>query len=302
MNMKKIFIKVPASIGNVGSGFDCAGLSLKFFNKFIVEKSEKNNFILHNKISTEAEKTTGEFFMLAFNSALKYLGEKEFNVKVKMVNEIPFRRGFGSSGTVVLGGIIGAVKCCGYEISKEEILKISLNIEEHLDNLAASLYGGFVFGFNNAGEIKTYKISPDKDLRIVSFIPEYQLSTSDARKVLPEKVPIKDAVYNLCNFGFLCMAFSSQNFKLLGYGTQDRLHQPYRQPLMPYLDKFTIGRSKAIFGACLSGAGPSIAFFTNKKFQKDALGEVKGMVKKDNLEGEVKVFAAGSKTIWKVLN
>ena len=180
-------------------------------------------------------------------------------------------------------------------------MKLAVEIETHIDNLAASLYGGFVFGFSEKDKIVTYKMSPPKDMRVVAYIPESELSTSDARNVLPSKVPIGDAVYNLCSFGFLCTAFSSGNLELLKYGTRDKLHQTYRGELMGYLEKLTRLNSKSLLGACLSGAGPSVIFFTQKKMQESAVKEVEDKIKEDQLKGEVKLFATGGKTVWKVL-
>jgi homoserine kinase len=218
-----------------------------------------------------------------------------------MLNRIPFRRGFGSSGTIILGALISAFKLSGHQIKKDTLLKLAVEIETHIDNLAASLYGGFVFGFSEKDKIVTYKMSPPKDMRVVAYIPESELSTSDARNVLPSKVPIGDAVYNLCSFGFLCTAFSSGNLELLKYGTRDKLHQTYRGELMGYLEKLTRLNSKSLLGACLSGAGPSVIFFTQKKMQESAVKEVEDKIKEDQLKGEVKLFATGGKTVWKVL-
>ncbi len=302
MEAKKIRVKVPASIGNVGSGFDCAGLSLKFYNEFFVEKSSKNSFRLCNKISSESEKKTEELFMHAFNTGLEYLGEKSFNVKTDLINRIPFRKGFGSSGTVILGGIVSAVKLCRCNVTKKDILNMAVPIEKHIDNLAASLYGGFVFGGYIDGRIVIARIPTDKDLRVISFIPGFELSTAEARKILPDKVPINDAIYNLYSFGFLCMAFSSKDFHLLRYGTRDRLHQIYRNRLMPYLEELTGDwKGKKILGACLSGAGPSVVFFTEKKSQDEAEKEVKHKIITSGLKGDVRHFSVGGRTTWKFL-
>jgi len=302
MGMKKIMVRVPASIGNVGSGFDCAGLSLKFYNSFLVERSSKAGFELNDRISSESVEKTGELFMHAFNTCLKHLGKSPFNVKVCVDNKIPFRRGFGSSATVILGGIISAAKCCNCNVNKEDVLNMAVSIEKHIDNLAASLYGGFVFGSVINGRPVTVRIEPDKDLRVVAFIPDYELATEDARNVLPCKVPMDDAVHNICSFGFLCMAFALKDFRLLNYGTVDRLHQPYRKKLMPHLGELTeTWDFSGIMGACLSGAGPSVVFFAGKKSAEEVRQKVAEKIKKAGLKGKVGIFKLGGRTSWKIL-
>lgn len=300
--MGKIFVKVPASVGNMGSGFDCAGLSLRFYNTFLVEKSGKNRVVFENSSSPVVVRKAGELFMESFNGGLKYLCKSPFNVDVRVSNNIPFRRGFGSSGTIILAGIISAFMYYLDKIKKEDVLRLAVPIEKHMDNLAASLYGGFVLGGDIGGKTVIRKVAPHKDLRVIAFIPGHELSTQEARDILPGTVPLNDAVYNICSFGFLCYAFCTGSLRLLKYGTKDRIHQPYRGALMPYLEELVKGSaSEKFYGACLSGAGPSVVFFAEKKDIKAAVLQIEAKIKKTKVPGCIRVFNPGGRTAWKVL-
>lgn len=302
MGGKRVCVTVPASIGNVGSGFDCAGLSLKFYNRFLVERSREDCMkFLYNGSRTAESKTLG-LFMKAFNAGLGRLGEKPFHASVEVANRIPFRRGFGSSGTVILAGIISAFAYCGHRIRRHDILDIAVPIEGHSDNLAASLYGGFVLSsLQEGGSARVVSVPVGDELRVVSLIPAEGLSTSEARRVLPEKVEMQDAVFNLSGFGFLCMSFALKDASLLGHGLRDILHQPYRSRLMPHLEELlSYDAGGRVLGACLSGAGPSVAFFTLKGHEKQVARDIERKAFEMGVKGCVRIFRPGGMTSWKV--
>lgn len=298
--VKKVFIKIPASIGNMGSGFDCAGLSLKFYNEFIVEIADKTEIKFSSPLGDVLPDEVLSLFNRSFKEALKTAGKEFFPVKINMKNNIPFKMGFGSSATVILAGVISGLSFAGRKIVKEEVLEISLPIEGHIDNLAASLYGGFAIG--RADKIVVVSISPPEQIKLIAFIPEKGLSTKDARDVLPSVVPFSDAVYNLANVGLLCAAFFSKNIDLLRYAIEDKLHQPYRAKIIPHIKTLLFDRRpSSVIGGCLSGAGPSIVFFVEKSSVREALSEVKKIVEEERLKGSVCVFSPGGRTLWKVL-
>ena len=298
--VKKVYVKVPASTGNMGSGFDCAGLSLKLYNGFIVERAKETGIEFTKYPEGASPSEVLVLFLKAFKSAMDYVNEKPFPVKVKVENDIPFRKGFGSSATVILAGVISALLLTGKKVKKEEVLKIALPVEGHIDNLAASLYGGFVIG--KVETLTVVSVAPPKSLSVVAFIPEEGLSTKIARKVLPSFIPFSDAVYNISSFGFLCATFFLKRIDLLKDGLEDKLHQPYRAKMIPHLKGLIFDRKPGvILGGCLSGAGPSIVFFAERKDGKRALLEIEDTIRKKKIKGRISLLEPGGKTSWKVV-
>lgn len=296
----KVHVKVPASIGNVGSGFDCAALSLKFYNEFTIERARRTEISFSEECLSVSSKKVLALFCRAFSAALKWSGKNSFPVEIELINRIPFRRGLGSSATVVLAGVISGLIFAERKLNKAEVLKISLPFEGHVDNLAASLYGGFAIGGPEGSPIVAFP--PPEQLTVIVFIPHEGLSTKSARDILPKKVPLSDAVYSMSGYGLLCAAFITKDLNLLKYGLRDKLHQPYREKLISYLKGFlTRKMSPYIIGACLSGAGPSVVFFTDRMNTHKAVCAVERAVTAEKLSGDIRVFSPGGRTRWKIL-
>lgn len=298
--IKKVYIKVPASIGNIGSGFDCAGLSLKLYNEFNVERAKATGIKFSKSLEGVSSEEVLTLFLKAFNATIKILDENPFPVEIKMENNIPFKRGFGSSATVILAGVISAFLLTGRKIRKEDVLRISLPVEGHIDNLAASLYGGFTVARTDT--LTVVSAAPPEDLMVVAFIPEEGLSTKKARDILPENISMADAIYNISNMGLLSAAIILKKIHLLKFATEDKLHQPYRALLIPYLKSLLEKKiPSSVISGCLSGAGPSVVFFTEKRKSSRALLDIENVVKEEKLKGKVSLFTPGGKTSWKVV-
>jgi homoserine kinase len=299
--MNKIYIKIPASIGNMGSGFDTAGLSLKIYNEFIVEKSSRELFEFSGLPGYSLRTKTKILFTRAFDKGIKFSGSKKFPIAVTVKNRLPVSRGFGSSGTVILAGLIAGLKFAGTKLNKKEILKLALPIEGHIDNLAACLYGGFVIGCRENADVFRMPVDSGSNLKIVAFIPHKRLSTAYARKILPLRVSREDAVYNISRFGFLTAAFFTGNWKLLEKGLQDALHQPYRKKILPHMELLEDRNiMDKCFGGCLSGAGSSVVFFTDQQREKTVMDKIAGQAHKNNFRGTVKSFSPGGRATWKI--
>jgi len=297
---KRIYIKIPASIGNMGSGFDCAGLSLKFYNEFTVTRAARMKISFSDTHYSVSSKNVSGLFSRAFAAGLKYYGENTFPVEMAIENKIPFKRGFGSSATVVLAAVISGLLFAGRRIIKKEVLRIAFPFEGHIDNLAASLYGGFVLGGNEGKTV--VRIPAPEMLRVIAFVPGEGLSTKSARDILPDKVPLSDAVYNMANYGMLCSAFFLKDMSILKFGLRDRLHQPYRSKIIPHLEGLTEREiSPYVIGACLSGAGPSVVFFATDKNVKKALSAVTNAINEKNINGDIHIIIPGGRTIWKII-
>ena len=179
-----------------------------------------------------------------------------------LTNGIPAIRGLGGSGTAILGGLLTANALCGEPFSRAELLNFATELEGHPDNVAASLLGGLVVSVMDGGEVHTIKLDCGSALHVVVAIPDFPLSTKEARRVLPQSVKFADAIYNVSRSSFLVAAIATGNFDMLSLAMNDRLHQPYRVPLIRGFDEVAKAAMDAgALSVALSGAGPSIAAY-----------------------------------------
>ena len=289
-------LKIPANIGNLGSGFDCIGLTLRFYNRFLIEKSNSFQVVCTGeKIATDEKNLTYKSFL----SGLEYLGLKPFPVKITAEANIPVGKGLGSSGTAVLAGVIGAFVLSGTSVSKKDVLKAAFPVERHLDNIASSLYGGFTICGKTESNIEIVSFAPPRCLKAIVLIPDIRFSTRQARKIIPEQISIADAIGNLSAVGFLCYGMNTGRKKYIRAGMRDKIHQPYRKSLFPYLYPLLAhAEDIGAAGACLSGAGPSVAFFAFNDYNK-IKKSIEKKKEKLGIEGSVKIFVPGGKTSWK---
>ncbi len=240
-----VTIQVPATTANLGPGFDSLGVALSLYNRITVSKSDK----------TESFSMAEEAAKLFFKSAKL----KPFPYSLKIQGEVPISRGLGSSVTVRLGVLIGLNLLAETPLKEEEILDLVITLEGHPDNAVPAFFGGFACASKQSWLYQPVKPT----LKFVTFIPETELETKKARKVLPKKVSLSDAVTNLQNTAMITAAFCTQNYELLQGGFEDTLHQPYRSKLLPSLIPMieTALRSGAL-GGFLSGAGSTIIAVT----------------------------------------
>ena len=168
---------------------------------------------------------------------------------------------------------MGANEIAGSPLSLSEIFKLSTKIEGHPDNIAPALFGGLVTSLMEKDEIFYNKINIAEGLKFTAIIPDFPLSTKNAREVLPREVSYKDAVENISRVSLLISALSNGRFDLLKHGLKDNLHQPYRGKLIEGFEEIL---SKAYelkaLGGYLSGAGPTIMTIINEddiNFKRD---------------------------------
>ena len=263
--MKKVKVTVPASTTNLGSGFDCLGLALTLYNTIEMEFSGEKELVIEvegeGKESIPRDETN--IIFPAIKMVFDRVKAKPFGLKIKEVNSIPLSRGLGSSAATRIGGLVGATLLLGLSLSREEILKMAIELEGHPDNVAASLLGGFVAVAEVEKKPLWVKLKVPDNLKVVVAVPDRGILTEKARKILPQKIPFQDALFNLSRVALLVPSLSQGLWNNLVFGTQDRLHQPYRSALLPgMMDVFEAALHAGAKGVFLSGAGSSIAALT----------------------------------------
>jgi homoserine kinase len=176
------------------------------------------------------------------------------------VNRVPTSRGLGSSAAAWVGGLAAGNALCGGRLSREALVALATRAEGHADNVAAALFGGLTVSCVTAdGGVIAVALPVPARLTWVTLIPETMSSTAEARAVLPTTVPRADAVFNVQRVALLLASLQSGRADALGAALDDRLHQPYRRALFPWMPAVVAAaRAAGALGCVLSGAGPAL--------------------------------------------
>ena len=174
-------------------------------------------------------------------------------------NEIPLRRGLGSSAAAIAGGMVAANLILGGPLPLEELLRLADAIEGHPDNVAPALFGGCQIVIREGERLISVPCPVDEGLSAVLLVPDVEIPTDKARAVMPKQIPMQDAVHNIGRAALLALALSRGDAKYLALATQDVLHQPYRAPLFPPMTGiFDAAMDAGARGVFLSGSGSTI--------------------------------------------
>ena len=265
----KVSVKVPATTANLGPGFDSFGLALPLYNTVtveetimpgtgieinIIDETNEQNII---SIPTDETNIVYKAIELLYNS----IGQTPSELKITIKTNIPIARGLGSSASVIVGGLIAANELLGRPADEAALLSIATEIEHHPDNVTPAIVGGLVISsLQEDGSVIYSKMNWPKDWNITVCVPDYELSTSIARSVLPEEVSMKDAIFNLKHASMLVQAVNTADDKLMKVALHDKLHQPYRTKLIPGLAEIqnALKHEENVLGVVISGAGPSV--------------------------------------------
>lgn len=270
----KVSAQVPATIANLGCGFDCLGLALPIYNTVTVEETVlPGSGIEINIISEDDENDTSNIPRDKSNIVYKaiellynYIGQSPNELKISIKTQIPVARGLGSSASVIVGGLYAANELLGRPADEAVLLSIATEIEGHPDNIAPAILGGVVLSdWEGDGSVVANKLPWPDDWVITICIPDYELSTEISRSVLPKEVSMKDAIYNLRHSAMFVQAVYEKNEELMKLSLKDKLHQPYRMKLVPGLSQIMndLKHTEGVLGCVLAGAGPSVAIIQN---------------------------------------
>jgi homoserine kinase len=240
--MRSVRVRVPATTANLGPGFDCLGIALQIYNWITVRRASSNNS------NAMVEAACAAFF--------DRIRGTPFSIQCDISGDVPRARGLGSSVTVRLGVLHGLNELAGSPLNREQIFELCAKLEGHPDNTAPAEFGGFTI-VRSDGTLQRYRV--DRKVELVLLIPDFEVATSDARGVLPQTVSLRDAVVSLSNACAISAAFASREYEKLAGCFDDRLHQPFRQKLVPFLAPvIEAGRTAGALGGWLSGSGSTV--------------------------------------------
>jgi homoserine kinase len=273
MNRTKVCVKVPASTANLGPGFDCLGMALDLYTWIEMDFAIKTKVSLYGKQMLGIPRDKSNLIYQVAQMVFAEAGVNHPELEIAMYSEIPLTRGLGSSASAIIGGMVAANALISNALSTDKIFQMATQLEKHPDNVGASLFGGFVVASWDGVRADYIRIAPHERLEVLVAIPEFQLLTEIARHALPEKVFLKDAVFNLSHSSLLVAALCSGQLEMIRHAMQDVLHQPYRAAFIPGMT--TILREATDHGAlgvALSGAGPTLLALVDKQsHEKDEL-------------------------------
>ena len=275
----KVSVKVPATSANIGPGFDCLGLALPIYNTITIEETVLPGTGIEINMMTEDEEAIDEMIFddiprdennivyKAVEMLYNSIGQEPSELKINIQSQIPITRGLGSSAAVIVGGLIAANKLLGSPADETALLSIATEVEGHPDNVAPAILGGFVLASQeDDGSIVYRKLNWPNEWDITVCIPDFELSTDIARSVLPENVPMQDAIFNAKHLAMLIDAVNTEDEKLMKTALHDKLHQPYREKLVPGMKEImeAFKHEDGVLGCVLSGAGPTLLIISHK--------------------------------------
>ena len=290
--MNRVIVSVPATTANLGVGFDCLGAALTLANKFEFIEVDTDTKL---KISVEGE----EAYKVGLgNSNLIYRSLIQFyqhidrqppNLELKIKLGVPLSRGLGSSATAIVGGLLGANSLTGNPLSQEEIMEMAIAIEGHPDNVVPALLGNCLLSVEDIGKWQITSIPWHEDIIPVVAIPNFELSTREARSVLPQEYSRNDAIFNISRMGLLIRALETNNVEWLTTALADRIHQPYRQRLIKgYQEVKREAIAAGAYGMVISGAGPTLLALTNPERADRVIESMKLAWMKMDVKSQVK--------------
>jgi homoserine kinase len=266
-----VTVTVPATTANLGPGFDCIGAALSLYNRFQFSRLEPSatEKLKITVTGQEAAKVKTDESNLAYQAFIKLydrLKQSPPPVAIHIDMQVPLARGLGSSATAIVGGLVGANELAGKPLSQVEVMQLAIELEGHPDNVVPALLGGCRLAASNtpSGSWEICDIPWHPNIVPVVAIPDFELSTAEARKVLPADYSRADAIFNAAHLGLLVRALETGNENWLRCALQDKIHQPYRQSLIKGYEAVQQAALNAgAYGMVISGAGPTLLALTD---------------------------------------
>jgi homoserine kinase len=260
-----VTVRVPATSANLGSGFDSLGLALGITQDITVALGHQ----------PDGANGLVRLVLDAARSAYRLAKLPVPELHASGTSSIPIGRGLGASAAARAAGITAANALMGGALSDAQTLALGAGLEGHADNMAPALFGGLrivVRTTGRDGDGFMHIASPVHEaLRVVLFVPDFEMPTGESRKLLPQQLSREDAIHNIGRAAMLVSALAQGRWDVLGEATQDRVHQPARTAIFPAMPEiFAAARDAGAHAAYLSGGGSTIAAFATDGEERNA--------------------------------
>lgn len=280
---ESLTVSAPATSANLGPGFDCLAVALDMGNAVVVQRRPGPlEVTVTGEGAGELAEDASNLFCRALATGLGSLD----GLHVECRNRIPLGRGLGSSAAAVCAGLVAANALGGLRWTPDDLLRRASEMEGHADNAAACLTGGMIAV--GPGPVVRPVPVPD-DLGFVAVVPQTRTSTSAARKALPQTVPLQDATDTLANAVGLALALAEGRMEDLPEVLHDRLHEPYRGPMVPGIDAIrAVVDGEDCLGATVSGSGPAMLLWCRREFSDRVADAAKAALHRAHVPGTVR--------------
>jgi len=287
-------VRVPASVANLGSGYDALGLALSLFLEVEGGPAEEDGLVYEGEGELALSHPGESLLHRAWRAAWARLGEAGPPLFVHVQNPIPLARGLGSSAAAAVAGAALADLASGGRLGRDGVFAVAAELEGHPDNAGASAYGGFVIGYGPPWQALCLEFPAE--LLVAVAVPPFEVPTERARAVLPDRVSRSDAVFNLARAALWPAALLTGRYDLLAEAAADRLHQDARLSLMPGAkEALRAAREAGALAAFVGGAGPAVAAVA----ERERVDRVAGALWDYAKGGQVMVLEAAGGYTWK---
>jgi homoserine kinase len=294
-----VTVTVPATTANLGPGFDCIGAALTLYNtlQFSHPETASDETLKITVQGTEAAGVQTDESNLAYQAFVKvyqHLGQTPPPVAMQIHLGVPLARGLGSSATAIVGGLVGANALAGHPLSSQDILQLAVEMEGHPDNVVPALLGNCQLSVSKGEKGTGWEICEipwNSKIVPVLAIPDFELSTAEARRVLPPTYSRADAIFNTAHLGLLIRGLETGNPEWLRVALQDKIHQPYRKSLIRGFDEVRAAALKAgAYELVISGAGPTLLALTDETLASQVAEAMTKAWQQVGVNPEVKVL------------
>ena len=263
--METIKFFSPATVANVGCGFDTLGFCLdNVGDEMVVKKSQRKGIFITKiegfKLPYDVHENVAGVSALAMYAEL----DVDFGFEIEIHKKIKPGSGIGSSAASAVGSVFGMNFLLGNPFKKIELIKFAMKGEaiaskiEHADNIAPAVLGGFTL-VKQSNPLEVIQLPYPDALHAVIVHPQIEIKTADSRAVLPKTIPLSDAISQWSNVGSLVHALHTSDYNLIGKSLKDVVIEPYRSKLIPKFNNLRkISLESGALGCSISGSGPSI--------------------------------------------
>jgi homoserine kinase len=247
--VKSVTVRAPASTSNLGSGFDTLGLAVNLYTQVTLRRGQGASE------RAEIPPIVGEAAELFFRCGKK----ARFDFACSISGNIPAARGLGASGALRAAVVAGLNVLAGARLDTHALLELVTDLEGHPDNASPALLGGCTVSGRVGNEVRCIWFAVSPRLKLVTLIPNFRVETEQARRLIPQTFSKADTAHSLNRAALIAAAFAARNYEALRGLFDDRLHQPYRLPLVPQLEAvIRAGEKAGAIGGFLSGSGSAI--------------------------------------------
>ncbi|MDF2557950.1 MAG: homoserine kinase [Bacillales bacterium] len=266
MTKQSVRVRVPASTANLGPGFDTIGMALELYLWVEMSVSDRTTINLIGERVQGLPTDKSNLIYQVAEQVFQVAGVEMPELEISMCSDIPLTRGLGSSASAIVAGMVAANSLLGDKaLSKSQLFRLATALEHHPDNVGPSLYGGIIVASWDGQDVHHISINPPSDMEVLAVIPHFELATEDARRALPDSYSKGDTAYNVSRVALLTATLCTGDLSQLKFAMQDRMHQPYRQSLIPGLEELLLhAPDHGALGIALSGAGPTVLAIVDK--------------------------------------